>query len=89
MINGDAVRLSDGLGGCVRVGVGRKVLGRTVDDRREPVWRSRHADIDGKVDQPFGSVAVSVVMKIMNLIVGWIGVRRAAVLHGRSGRLVA
>jgi hypothetical protein len=40
-----------------------------VDDRTEPVRRCREADIDSQVDQAFGDVAISVVLKIVNWFV--------------------
>src|SRR6476661_886872 len=65
VINGNAVRRRNGFCRGVSVGIGGEILGRVVDDRTEPVRRCREADIDSQVDQAFGDVAISVVLKIV------------------------
>ena len=62
-------------------GIGGEILRRVVDDRAEPVRRCREADIDSQVDQAFGDVAISVVVKIVN----WF-VQSARVIMDRVGK---
>src|SRR6478672_9294065 len=69
VIDGNAVCCRDGFRGGVGVRIGGEIRRRVIDDRAEPVRRCRTADIDSQVDQPFGDVAISVVLKIVSRFV--------------------